>query len=85
MPVGEQIGALLVEALIEVGVEERVPPPGERLRGGVEDGEARELAPKCAGGFVENDRRKVPEGSGGGCAAHFAEGFADERVADLGL
>ena len=85
MPVGEEICAFLVETLVEVGVEKRVPAPGERLCGGVEDGEARELASKCAGGLVENDGGKIPEGRGGGGAAHFAEGFADEGVADLGL
>ena len=40
MPVGEEIGTLLVETLVEVGVEKRVPAPGERLRRCVEDGEA---------------------------------------------
>ena len=55
MPVGEQIGALLVETLAEIGVDERVPPPGERLGGCVEDGEPGELTPECAGGFVEDD------------------------------
>ena len=66
MPVGEEICALLVETIVEVGVEKRVPAPGKRLCGGVEDGEARELAPKCAGGFVENDRRKSPREAGEG-------------------
>ena len=40
MPVGEEIGTLFVETLVEVGVEKRVPAPGERLRRCVEDGEA---------------------------------------------
>ena len=85
MPVGEEIGTLLVETLVKVGVEKRVPAAGERLRRGVEDGEARELAPKCAGGLVEDDGGKIPEGRGGGGAAHFTESFADEGIADLGL
>ena len=55
MPIGEQIGALLVEALAEIGVDERVPAPGERLGRCVEDGEPGELTPEGAGGFVEDD------------------------------
>ena len=77
MPVGEQIGTLLVEALVEV--DECKPAAGERLDGGVGDGEARELTPKDAGCFVEHGGWEVSEGSGGGCAAHLAKELEGPR------
>ena len=64
MPVGEQIGTLLVEAIVEVGVDERMPAAGESLGRGVENGEAGELTPEGASGFVEDDGGEVPEGRG---------------------